>query len=159
MDLGWWWCWKGLVLISLLLLIDFMALRFCYPLAVLFLMLNSLSCMNNNSQFEYADGNGNVYTITSTTLKYSPVKPEDSSSGTYSGGVPKSIALTPDQFGVITAVLSKAVDNTTSHISERVMMSGAVSVIDGNNKNRYIIAPGSVEQKDIESTLKNILSQ
>lgn len=135
-----------------------MALRFCPTLVVLFLIF-SFSCMNNSSQFEYADGNGNVYTITSTTLGYSPVKPEDSSSGTYSGGVPKSIALTPDQFVVISAVLTKAVDNTTSHISERVMMSGVVSVINGNNKKRYIITPGAIEKKDIELALKNVLSK
>lgn len=135
-----------------------MALRFFPTLVVLFLNFN-FSCMNNSSQFEYADGNGNVYTITSTTLSYNPVKPEYSSSGTYSGGVPKSIALTPDQFEAISAILTKAVDNTTSHISERVMMSGAVSVTDGNNRKRYIIAPGSVEQKDIELALKKALSQ
>lgn len=136
-----------------------MAFRFRRSLAVLFLVLVSFSCMKKNTQFEYADGNGNVYSVTSSTLTYAPVKPENSSTGSYSGGAPKSITLTADQFEAISVVLTKAAGNTGSHISERVMMSGAVSVTDGNDKNRYIIAPGSVEQKEIESTLKKILSQ
>ena len=126
-------------------------------LIIFFPLLISFSCMNNSLQFEYADGNGNIYTITSSTLSYIPLKPEESSSGTYSGGSAKSIPITADEFGQISTILMKAVNNKASHISDRVMMSGAISVIDGSNKKRYVIAPGSVEQKDIESTLKEIL--
>ena len=135
-----------------------MAFRFRSSSAVLFLVLISFSCMNDNSQFEYADGNGNVYSISRTNLTYIPVKSDDSSSGLYSGGAPKSITLTADQFAAIRHVLTKAVDKTASHITERVMMSGAVFVINGSNKQRYIIAPGSMELKDIESVLQKILS-
>lgn len=136
-----------------------MSNRLYHRLNILFLFVISFSCMNKTSHFEYADGNGNVYIISSSTLTYIPVKPEESSSGTYSGGSTKSLSITAGQFELISTVLLKAIGSTANHISDRVMMSGAISVIDGTHKKQCILSPGSVEQKEIEATLREILSQ
>jgi len=114
--------------------------------------------MNDSLQFEYADGNGNRYTITRSALSYIPVKPEESSSGTYSGGSPTSITITSGEFQRISDVLMKAVDNPASHSSNRVMMSGTISMINKSNKKQIILAPGTVELQHIEATLKEFIT-
>ena len=42
--------------------------------------------MPTQSLYEYADGSANLYSLNGNTLSYDPVRPEESSTGTYSGG-------------------------------------------------------------------------
>jgi hypothetical protein len=110
----------------------------------------------NPANYEYADGNANVYVITPTELKYIPVTPEESSSGTYSGGEPKNIAISPAQFQTLEALFESALNNTSTHIENRVMMSGLVSRT-GSNKKQCILKPGSEGIAAIEKALKSIV--
>jgi hypothetical protein len=47
--------------------------------------------------FTFVDGNANRFTLTTTTLTYRPITPEESSSGMYSGGDPWVRELTDSQ--------------------------------------------------------------
>ena len=127
--------------------------------AFLLLTLQLFSCMNTSPYFEYADGNGNLYIITDSTLRYAPVSPEKSSSGFYSGGAGKTKPITSPQFAAIQRLIMQAIDKPSDHISERVKMSGAISVIEGNDRKQYILSPRSATQIDIETTLKEIISE
>jgi len=126
-------------------------MKWCFVLLII-----ATSCMTTPANYEYADGNANVYVITPTELKYIPVTPEESSSGTYSGGEPKNIAISPAQFQTLEALFESALKNKDAHIENRVMMSGLVSRT-GSNKKQCILKPGSQDIKTIEEALKKIL--
>jgi hypothetical protein len=127
-------------------------MKWCFVLLII-----ATSCMTTPANYEYADGNANVYIITPTELRYVPVTPEESSSGTYSGGEPKNIAISPAQFQTLEALFEKALNNTETHIENRVMMSGLVSRT-GSNKKQSILKPGSTDIATIEEELKKILT-
>ena len=118
------------------------------------LILLNFSCMSDTTIYEYADGNGNVYILTSSSLEYVPVKKEKSSSGSYSGGSPKKITITSTQYKSIKDLLDAALENTSIHIKDRVMMSGVVRISGSQANQSCIIKPGSEELSRIEKVLK-----
>ncbi len=121
-----------------------------------FILLIVTACMNTPANYEYADGNANVYVITPTELRYIPVTPIESSSGSYSGGEPKTITLNATQFQSLAALFESAFSNTDTHIENRVMMSGLVSRT-GTSKKQCILKPGSPDITAIEAALKKVL--
>ncbi len=125
---------------------------------ILLLLLN-LSCMRPDYNYVYADGSANRYIITPDSLKYDPVTPQESSTGTYSGGDPKRVSISAEQFKSISQLLDKAVANTTVHIEDRIKMSGAISIVKGDSRTQIILAPGCAEKEAIESLLKQMLME
>ncbi len=113
--------------------------------------------MNKSPQYEYADGSANVYRITDSTLNFIPVKPAESSSGIFSGGVPKTVQLKPSEFNQIRTVLEQGISNKGIHITNRVKMSGAITAINGKESRQYILKPNSMELRTIEELLNQIL--
>lgn len=125
---------------------------------ILLLLLN-FSCMKSDHRYTYADGSANRYIITSDSLEFDPVTPAESSTGTYSGGDPKTVSISAEQFESIGHVFDKAVANKTVHIQDRMKTSGAISIMKGNNHTQVILAPGCAEKEAIESLLKQILAK
>ena len=126
---------------------------------VLALNLITLSCMNQPTHYTYADGSGNRYILSPTSLEYDPITPEESSTGMYSGGDPKTINISAEQFSAAQTVLESAINNTAIHIPDRIKSSGAISVSDRNEMKGYVIQPGCAEKIAIEKTLNEILGQ
>jgi hypothetical protein len=126
-------------------------------LAVLLFNLTLASCMNNSTYYQYADGSANVYIITSSSLEYVPVKPEESSTGMYSGGEPKKISLSIHEFRNLRALLEAAKNNHAIHIPDRIKTSGLITTISGNDKTSFILKPGSKEITSIETLLTKLL--
>jgi hypothetical protein len=124
---------------------------------IIFFILNT-ACISQPSTYEYADGNANLYLISSGELKYLPVQAEESSSGTYDGGKAKTKMLSPSQFRMLSDLFEKTLDAQSIHIEKRVMLSGMISVI-GSKKRQCILKPGSAEMISIENSLKQILNQ
>jgi hypothetical protein len=114
--------------------------------------------MSAQPQYEYSDGNSNLYILTSTELKYVPVKPENSSSGVYDGGEAKSISITSVQFSEIQSLLEQALNKPDIHMENRIMMSGKITSLEGSTKKQCIFKPGSSEIKQIEDAMKKILN-
>lgn len=112
--------------------------------------------MNTPIHYEYADGSANLYLLTETSLEYLPVKPEESSTGRYSGGDPKTVAVTPAEFNELKDLFDKALENTSIHIPDRMKTSGMISMI-GSTKKQCIIKPGCAEMIAIEEALKRTL--
>jgi hypothetical protein len=125
---------------------------------VIYLAILASSCMNTFIRYEYADGSANLYLLTETSLEYLPVKPEESSTGMYSGGDPKKVAVTPAEFNELKDLFDDALKKTSSHIPDRIKTSGMISVI-GSTKNQCILKPYCEEMKAIEGTLKKVLSK
>lgn len=124
--------------------------------AILLLVLIT-ACMDNSTYYQYADGSANVYILTSDSLEYVPVKPEESSTGFYSGGEPKKVALTPQQFRTVRAMLETAKTKHEIHLPDRIKTSGMITTIDGSTKNSIILKPGCAELVRIEKELKELL--
>lgn len=90
----------------------------------------------------YSDGSANGYVFTAdgdgATFAYSPVRPEHSSTGMYSGGEPRSgrldAALAKTLFDQIRALEA----NTTLHVEDRAKGTGQFRV----DERSFIIARG-----------------
>lgn len=126
-------------------------------LVVLLFDLILASCMNSSTYYQYADGNANVYIITSDSLEYIPVKPEESSTGIYNGGEPKKIALSIQEFRNVSGLLEAAKKNNAIHIPDRIKTSGMITTLSGDEKTNFILKPGSKEISTIETLLKRLL--
>jgi hypothetical protein len=115
--------------------------------------------MKSPTQYEYSDGSANRYVITQTTMEYIPVKPEESSTGMYSGGEPKTVSISKEQFDSVAKLFEAAFQNTNTHISERPKMSGLIVSRTNDKSQQAILKPGSEEKKAIESLLKTMLDK
>ncbi|HZY80016.1 MAG TPA: hypothetical protein VFE50_10865 [Cyclobacteriaceae bacterium] len=115
--------------------------------------------MKAELRYEYADGSANRYIVTADALEYDPVTPAESSTGTYSGGDPKVVAISTKQFETIGQLFNNALNNKAVHIQDRMKTSGAVSITNGDKYTQAILAPGCAEKDAIESLLKKILSE
>ena len=114
--------------------------------------------MNTPVRYEYADGSANLYLLTETQLQYVPVKPEESSTGMYSGGDAKKVTLSQSQFNKVKKLLDDALDNTSIHIKDRMKTSGMITRI-GSQEAQCIIKPYCGEMIAIEEALKKILDK
>jgi len=105
----------------------------------------------------YGDGNGNQYIIEQDNIEYNPVKPKFSSSGIYDGGDHMKKKITQHQYNKIMLIFKKAIANEASHIKNRVKMSGAITIQEGNTVKSCILSPNSEELNEIEKGLKDII--
>ena len=112
--------------------------------------------MDQKTSYEYADGSANLYLLTETQLRYVAVVPEESSSGSYSGGENKNVTISATQFNELKKLFDQALVNSSIHLSNRVMMSGMVSRIGSTNK-QCIIKPNCSEMIELEKALKKVL--
>lgn len=128
-----------------------------YRLIPIIIFILTTACMDNRTYYHYADGSANLYVITSDSLEYVPVKPEESSTGFYSGGDPKKVALTPQQFRSIRALLETAKSKHEIHLPDRIKTSGAITTVSGTEKSSVILKPGCAELGQIERQLQALL--
>ena len=131
---------------------------YCMMRGIILLLLINSSCMNSDHRYVYADGSANLYIISSDSLEYDPITPEESSTGIYSGGEPKTVSISTEQFKSISQLFDKALANKAVHIEDRMKTSGAISIIKGDVRTQIILAPGCAEKEAIESLLKQILA-
>lgn len=124
---------------------------------ILFLNLTTLACMSTSTHYEYADGSANLYILTSDSLAYEPVKPEESSTGMYSGGDPKKVAIKIEDFRNVRSLLEAAKKNHAVHITDRIKTSGVITTVSDAEKTNFILMPGSKEIIAIETALKQLL--
>ena len=107
--------------------------------------------------YNYLDGAGNRYSISANQIKYDPVKPEFSSSGTYDGGNPYTININAAVFSEIKTLCEKLISNDALHLSKREMGTG--KIIKRNHKDQtsasYIISRRNVAELD--SYLKSLV--
>lgn len=86
-----------------------------------------------------ADRNNNKYLITSEALKYHPISEAESSSGVYSGGEAKEIAISAAQWQQVQTMAQAIVDNTASHTETRQMLTSVLKMSNGLHKQSHIL--------------------
>lgn len=77
-------------------------------------------------KYIYYDGAGNKYEILSDALSYTPMKPAESSSGTYDGGEAYTKELTKLDFIKFVDVFERAIWSEEAHLERREMGCGTV---------------------------------
>jgi len=126
-------------------------------LATCVLLLFITACMTKPTDYSYADGSANVYELRGHVLEYIPVKPEESSTGTYSGGEPKTVTISTQQRDTLQSLFEKAILNTAVHQKDRAKGTGAITMIKSKEEQRYILRMGCAEIGRIEEALKKFL--
>lgn len=106
----------------------------------------------------YVDQNNNVYFITPTKIKYQPITPEESSSGTYSGGEPADLAIKIDAYNAVKAMANDIISNKKIQTNQRRMLCSMLSINTNGVRSRCILAR-STERTALENKLKILISQ
>lgn len=110
-------------------------------------------------EYEYADGSANLYRITSDSVQYIPVTPEESSTGFYSGGEPAKVSITSEQFQSLKKQLDDAVADTTWHTPDRAKGTALIIRIAPQDTTRVILRQGAAPIASIETNLKELLQR
>ncbi len=82
----------------------------------------------------FSDGNANTYKITQSTITYTPVTKEESSSGIYSGGEAKIASISIEQFADIFIDAESMVSNKSITTDKRQKGTGNIIIEFKNSK-------------------------
>ena len=125
----------------------------------IFTILLFINCTQTKQMnYTYADGSGNTYTLVGKKIRYNPIQPKESSSGTYSGGEKKEVSINETEQKKIVDLFQKAIDNKKIHMTQRQMGTGMIRFMKEKNMERIIIPMRSKEKNNIESFLKSLLN-
>lgn len=96
----------------------------------------------------YHDGSGNDFQFDGarggTSYAYSPVTPEQSSSGTYSGGAPASGTLADEQVVALWKHVLELEAATAEHTKERGMGTGAFVIVTPTSARTFLVKRGDL---------------
>lgn len=106
--------------------------------------------------FSYADINNNTFRGDPHRLSYRPIKAAESSSGTYSGGEAKEMALQSDQWDTIKTLIQAIMDNKSVHVAQRRMLTTRLYITSTDQKQNWIIRR-SEEQAALDAFLRQVL--
>jgi hypothetical protein len=107
----------------------------------------------------YADGSANLYRFTpepdggGMVCEYDPVRPEESSTGHYSGGEPATARFDAKKVAVLKRWIAKLEDDLAIRAHDRGKGTGAFTVTDAGVERRFIVNRG-VDLKEFERFLK-----
>ena len=90
----------------------------------------------------YADGAANGDAISPTSFTYTPVTPEQSSTGMYSGGPPRAGSLAPEIAARILAAAEALAADTANHVEDRGKGTGAFTLTTGRGSQHFIVVRG-----------------
>jgi hypothetical protein len=116
------------------------------------------------ADFQYSDGNGNVYLIQKivkkTAIEYIPVKKEASSSGQYSGGEYKFTLIDDDNLKSLIQYFEDAIEDKATHTDRRIKMTGAIrKIISGKERIECILKNDSRSRIKLEEKLKSLTEE
>ena len=109
--------------------------------------------------YSYSDGSANTYKVAPGKLEYIPVKKENSSSGTYSGGTAKTVKISDADYRVLSQLFEEGIAGKVSQTERRVMMSGVISRAVKNEKTVVILKPGATVKDQIETKLLELMNR
>ena len=111
---------------------------------------------NAQAYYIYSDGNSNSYTLDEKKLVYTPVNPEESSSGTYSGGKGAKKEITKDTFKHISALLDKAMSEKEDCQENREMGTAQIAKYSskGKLKKKVILRANALYKVKIEEVFQ-----
>ena len=109
--------------------------------------------------YSYSDGSANTYRIAPGKLEYIPVKKENSSSVTYTGGTAKTVKLSDVDYRSLSALLEEGIAAKSLQTDRRVMMSGVIRRSTKDDKTVVILKPGVRVKDQIEAKLLELANR
>ncbi len=106
-----------------------------------------------NMTYYYTDLNNNSYKITSTHLQYDPIKPAESSSGSYDGGEPVKVVIDKKTFTDISKKADSLMATSEIYTTSRKMLTAILSMERDGRTTRCMIMPSN-ERTDFEALLR-----
>ena len=90
---------------------------------------------------QYADKNNNRYILTPDKIKYRPIQPHESSSGTYSGGEPKTMEWAIEEWEACKEIVNQIIQEERLHLKQRRMLTSVllISFAEDVDKMRLIL--------------------
>lgn len=134
------------------------------PLLLLSIEAKATEALKVPWSLAYSDGSANSYRFgqdgkdAAVTFEYLPVRPENSSTGTYSGGEPKQGSLDSKQSGELRQWVAKFESDKSLRQESRDKGSGAFVIKSGGDDSRSFIIRMSPTLKDFDAFLKTIRS-
>jgi hypothetical protein len=135
----------------------------------LLILLSSCNTMNKSKagdaaesvsryrgDYTYADGSGNVYEFNKNRFEYFPVKPEQSSTGRYSGGDYIKLKPQPGDIEKVVDLIRAALADTADHVQSRDKGTGQISIKNKSGVQSFILYMQSPHKKLIEEALIKI---
>lgn len=113
--------------------------------------------INNMESMKFVDQNNNVYNIQKELIDYRPIKPLESSSGTYSGGEPIQVKISETIYNELTEKAIGIINNPRLQTKKREMLTAMIYATK-NGKTEKFILPKSHERKILEEQLKELTS-
>ena len=110
-------------------------------------------------RYSYIDGSGNRYDFNDKSVKYTPMTPKFSSSGTYDGGPPFEKSLAPAKYAEIIEVFEEILSSNKDRTDLRTMGSGTLIKKEKEDSFRIYIRMNSGAMKRINSLLEIIKRQ
>ncbi len=106
----------------------------------------------------YTDQNNNTYTINASEVIYNPIKPIESSSGMYSGGVITKVTITEEEFNKFASLAEELFMIKEFHNLKREMMTSVLSS-KKNKESRNVILKRSEKRSSFEAMLQKIVKK
>lgn len=117
------------------------------------------------AELRFSDGNGNLFTFSEgdvpgaapgsgVMLTYDPVMASQSSSGEYSGGEKRTVALSPLDGRRARTLFQQAIAAEASHVENREKGTCMLQWTDGEQGRTVLLRQGSVEGRAIEEFLR-----
>jgi hypothetical protein len=112
--------------------------------------VHSVALLPENELFIYTDRSNNTWHISRNRVKYTPIKPEMSSSGVYDGGLAADVEIDDIQFVKLRNLTSRMLNNTDLHIEDRVKTSVVISrAIDKDTESAMLIFDDTFEHLEL----------
>lgn len=119
----------------------------------LFLLVATLTFAQSPLLYTYIDGNGNTYELYDGELKYIPMTPANSSSGTYSGGEAKNVVCTKIETQDLSNAFTACIAATAEQTKTNTMGTATIKYKKGNRKARIYMQASSATKTTLENAL------
>jgi hypothetical protein len=116
----------------------------------------SCASIKQTEMIYYTDQNNNTYSVSAAQISYRAIRPENSSSGTYSGGIDRQVSISKEQFKKINSLAEQLFEDSSSHAARREMRTTILKKSKSLKEKKAILYP-SDKRAEFEDILKQTL--
>jgi hypothetical protein len=120
---------------------------------ILLTQCKTTQTINQMTAYEYVDGNGSSYSITSTFIEFKPIPAKESSTGFFNAGDPYKVEIDKSQFETLKQIFEKSISNKAGQTEQRNKGTGKLIVLP--EKLVYIFEMNSVQKKEIDEAIRS----
>lgn len=119
------------------------------------LQLSACASLKQSDMIFYTDQNNNLFTLSKFELIYRAVKPNESSSGIYSGGTDKRVAMNSSEYKLLEKLAIELIESENTHAQRREMRTAVLVIKTAAERKEVLLYPSTLRLK-FEQNLQNI---